>query len=69
MFFNGNGVFASLLHHVCHLAFCAGAAPEVCQQGGKCKSFFLLEFFLIFILIAVGSVTVQLITQLYCGDN
>lgn len=26
-------------------------------------------FFLNFILIAVGSVTVQLITQLYCGDN
>lgn len=25
--------------------------------------------FFIFILIAVGSVTVQLITQLYCGDN
>lgn len=31
VFFDGDGVFASLLHHVCHLALCAWPAPEMCQ--------------------------------------
>lgn len=31
VFFDGNGVFAPLLHHVCHLALRAWAAPEMCQ--------------------------------------
>lgn len=35
VFFVGNSVFAPLLHHVCHLALCSWAAPDVCQQGGK----------------------------------
>ncbi len=29
--FDGNCVFASLFHHVRHLALCAWAAPEMCQ--------------------------------------
>lgn len=28
---DGNCVFASLLYHVCHLAVCAWAAPEMRQ--------------------------------------
>lgn len=50
VFSDGNSVFASLLHHVCHLALCAWAAPDMCQPGGLNRSVAVNNRVAVFIL-------------------